>query len=53
MTKITITLPTKKAGKHVYFTIEFALANFDLVIDTVSSIKTIDELYANKLWKVI
>ena len=53
MTTINITLPTNKSGKQSVFTIQFSVLNFDSVIDAVSKVKNIEELYSSNLWKVI
>ncbi len=53
MTTLKVTLPTKKAGQLAIFTIQFAITNFDAVVDAVSVVTTIDELKNNSLWKVI
>lgn len=51
MTTLNITIPTGKAGKVAYFTIQFSIANFDQVVDAVANIKTINDLN-NPLWTV-
>lgn len=53
MSTITVTLPTKKAGKVAYFQIKFNVADFDKVVDAVAEVKTIEQLYSSPLWKVI
>ena len=53
MTTLKITLPTSKAGQLAIYTIEFAISNFDLVIEQVSNIKTIEELKKSNLFKII
>ena len=53
MTKINVTLNTKKAGQKAIFTIKFNIADFDNVIELVSNIQNVEDLYSNKLWTVI
>jgi hypothetical protein len=52
MITTTVTLATGKAGKLVYFTIQFEAKNFDKVIEQVSE-STIETIYNNSLWQVI
>ena len=53
MTTITVTLPTGKAGQQASFTIQFNVSDFDSVIESVSSITTVKDLYSSNLWRVI
>jgi len=53
MTTLKVTLPTKKAGQLAVFTIQFSISNFDAVVNAVSECKTVNELYASSIWRVI
>ena len=53
MTTLKVTLPTKKAGQLAVFTIQFSISDFDAVVNGVSECKTVNELYASSIWKVI
>jgi len=53
MTTLKVTLPTKKAGQLAVFTIQFLISDFDAVVNAVSECKTVNELYASSIWKVI
>lgn len=53
MTTLTLTLPTGKAGQQATFTIQFNVSNFDAVIESVSELKSVEDLYSSNLWKVI
>ena len=52
MTTLNVTLPTKKAGQLAVYTIVFNIADFDQVIEAVSSITTFEELSNSSLWKL-
>ena len=53
MTTLKVTKPTNKPGELYVFTIQFSILDFDNVVEAVSNVKTVEELFNSSLWKVI
>jgi hypothetical protein len=53
MDTMTVTLPSGNKNELHYFTICYAKTDFLQVVDLISQVKTVEDLYSCSLWNVL